>query len=74
MSSFANNYYNLTQGKGGLISERFSLLLQSLKKVPNHSPEHYSPKKEVAQGCDLTLFLETGAKLKKNSEIKPPLT
>ena len=61
MSSFANNYYNLTQGKGGLISERFSLLLESPKKVPNHSPEHYPPKKEVAKGRDLTLFLKTGA-------------
>jgi hypothetical protein len=26
--------------KGGLISEGFSLWFQSLKKVPNHCPEH----------------------------------
>ena len=74
MSSFANNYYNLTQGKGFLISERFSFLLQSLKMVPNHSPEHYPPKKEVAQGCDLTLFFGDWSQIEKNSEIKPPLT
>jgi hypothetical protein len=28
------------QGKGGLISESFSLWLKSPKKVPNYSPEH----------------------------------
>ena len=30
--------------KGGLISERFSLWLNSPKKVPNHDPEHYPRK------------------------------
>ena len=40
------------------------------KKVPNHSPEHYPPKeKEVIW----LLLLKICAKLKKLSEIKPPL-
>ena len=29
--------------KSGFNSKRFSLWLQSPKKVQNHSPEHYSP-------------------------------
>jgi hypothetical protein len=40
---------------GGLISESFSLWLQCPKKVPNHSPEQFSPKRS-AQGSDLALF------------------
>ena len=43
-------------GKGGLISERFSLWLKP-KKVPNHSPEHYPYKKKDAQMNDLAPFL-----------------
>ena len=30
--------------KGGLMSERFKLLPNPPKKVPNHAPEHYAPK------------------------------
>ena len=40
--------------KSGLISESLSLWLKSTKKVPNHSPEHYPPKKK-AQKSELTL-------------------
>ena len=32
---------------GCLISARFSFLLKSQKKVPNHCPEHYSNKEKM---------------------------
>ena len=55
--------------KGALISEIVSLELQLPKKVPNYSPEHYSPKKKLlttTRGSAVIwhLFLEIGAKVK----------
>ena len=50
--------------KGGLISEFFSLWLQSLKKVPNHFSEHYPPKEKMLRGVICYPFLEIGAKVK----------
>ena len=44
------------RSKGGLISESFSLWLKSPKKGPNHSPEHYPPKKKDTQEIWHLLF------------------
>ena len=41
---------NHALAKGGLISESFSLLFKSPKKVPNHAPEHYPSKEIVLRG------------------------
>ena len=57
--------------KSGLISESLSLWLKSPKKVPNHSPEHYPPKK--AQESELTPFFGDMSQRDKLSEIKLPL-
>ena len=42
------------------------------KNVPNHYPEHY-PHKIYAQDSDLAHFLGDGAKMKKKSDLNPPL-
>ena len=43
------------------------------KKVSNHSPEHYPPKEKILRGVIWYLFWKIWAKVKNNSEIKPPL-
>ena len=56
--------------KGSLISESFSLQLQSLKKVPNHLPEHYPPKEK---GVIWYPFFGDWSQSEKLSEMKQPL-
>ena len=57
--------------KGGLISEMFSLCLQSLKNVPNHYPELNPPKEKILRIVFGTFLGRLGPTGKK-SEIKPP--
>ena len=52
------------EAKGSLISESFSLWLQSQKKLPNHYPENYSPKNKMLRGVIWHFFFEIGAKVK----------
>ena len=59
--------------KGGLISESFSLWLQSPKKEPNHHPKYPIFSWIVLKAIILHLILKIGAKVKKNSDFKPPL-
>ena len=47
--------------------------VQSPKKVPNHSPEHYPPKDKILRRVIWHSFLEIWAKVKKLSGIKPPI-
>ena len=55
--------------KSGFNSKRFSLWLQSPKKVQNHSPEHYPvstylSKEKLLRGVIWHLFWYIGAKVK----------
>ena len=59
--------------KGGLISERFLIWLQSPKKVPNHSPQHYPPREKLLKAVIWHLFFGDWSKNEKVSDIKPPL-
>ena len=62
-----NQKYEGRHTKGGLISERFSLCLQSPKKVPKHSPEYCPQKKKML--WDLAPFLGEWNQNGKLSEI-----
>ena len=42
--------------------------------MPNHYPERFNKKRVPVQDYDMALILEDEAKVKKKSEIKPPLT
>ena len=61
---------NTLKTKGGLISECFTLWLQSPKNVPNHYPELFPPKEDTS---DLVHSLGDWNKCGNLSEIKPPL-
>ena len=37
----------LVEVEGGLISEFFTLCIQSPKKMPNYYPDHFSPKQNM---------------------------
>ena len=59
--SFSSDGFT-TVSKGGLISESFSLWLQSQKKVPDHSSEHFASKEKMisAQMWEMTVFCPVG--------------
>ena len=60
--------------KGVLISASFVLLwLKSLKKEPNHDPEHYPPKEKMLRVVIWHLFFADLSQRGKLSGIKPPL-
>ena len=60
----------MTQNKSDLISESFSIQLQSpKKKVPNHYTQHYPAKEKMHRAP----FFGYWSKSEKLSEIKPPL-
>ena len=40
--------------------------------MPNHAPDHYSPKDtKLAQGCNLAPLFEELSQIEKKSEVKP---
>ena len=45
-------------GKGGFISERFSIRFESQKKVPNQLPEHYPFEEKMIKRVICNLFWE----------------
>ena len=58
------------EAKGSLILESFALLLQSQKKMPNHSSEHLLVLVDSAQGSYLAPIFGDLSQIEKLSEIK----
>ena len=67
-------YHTIDKFKGGLTSESFSLLFKSPQKGTKNYPEKYPSKEKTLRIVICHLFWEILAKVKKLSEIKPPVT